>query len=163
MYNTYIIMAQNTRLIDWIKYIKLFNSREFKKKSLEDNVYFTLRDIFLNHGYLEDVFRANNFNTKITNNVCYEERKPNFEYTNLLMDKTFLISLIEWMKTIHILDFEFETPEQYMKDYEPNSKDYLDELDPYYNVDMSEYIALDDWMNEFNGLIKKLEIQLEKL
>lgn len=156
-------MAENTRLINGVKYLQLHDSIDFKKISLEDNVYFTLRDIFLNYGYFDDVLRVNSFNSKLTNNISYEERTENFKYTNLLMDKTFLISLIEWMKTINILDFEFETPEQYMQDYEPNSKDYLDELDSYYNVDMSEYIALDDWMNEFNGLIKELEIQLEKL
>lgn len=156
-------MVEHTRLINGVKYIKFFNSRELKKKSLEDNVYFNIRDIFLNYGCIEDIFRANNYNSKLTNNICYEERTPNFEYTNLLMDKTFLLSLIKWMKTINILYFEFETPEQYMKNYDTNSKDYLEELDSYYNVDMNEYIPLDNWMDEFKELIKELEIQLKNL
>jgi hypothetical protein len=35
------------RLIEGIRYIGLMNDNSFKSKSLEDNVYFTLRDIFL--------------------------------------------------------------------------------------------------------------------
>ena len=36
------------RIINGIKYIYLINDNEFKKKSLYDNIYFTLRDIFAN-------------------------------------------------------------------------------------------------------------------
>ena len=50
-------MAERTRLISGIKYLELHNSRELKKISLEDNVYFTLRDIFLNYEYIDDIFR----------------------------------------------------------------------------------------------------------
>ena len=79
------------------------------------------------------------------------------------MDEKFISPLILWMKTIDETDFEFETPEQYMKDYDSGSNEYLDELDWYYNVDMNNYIKLDDWINEFNKLIKELEAQLEKV
>ena len=50
-----------------------------------------------------------------------------------------------------------------MTDCDTSSKKYLDELDWYYNVDMNNYIALDDWMNDFNKLIFELETQLEKV
>ena len=80
-----------------------------------------------------------------------------------MTDEKFLSSLIEWMKKIHISEFVFETPEQYMKDYDTSSKKYLDNLDWYYNVDMNDYIKLDDWINEFNKLIIELETQLEKV
>ena len=36
------------RIINGNKYICLHNNNEFKNISLEDNVYFTMRDIFLN-------------------------------------------------------------------------------------------------------------------
>lgn len=156
-------MAERTRLINGVKYLQLHNLRELKKLSLEDNVYFTLRDIFLNYGCIDDVLRANDFNSKLTNNVSYEDRTEKFEYTNLLMNENFLSSLIRWMKTIHISEFEFETPEQYMKDYVTSSKKYLDELNWYYNVDMNNYIKLDDWIDQFNELIVELETQLEKV
>lgn len=156
-------MAERTRLISGIKYLELHNSRELKKISLEDNVYFTLRDIFLNYEYIDDIFRANDFNSKLTNEICYEDRTENFEYTNLLKDENFLSLLIRWMKKIRISNFKFETPEQYMKICDTSSKKYLDELDWYYNVDMNNYIKLDDWINEFNELIKELESRLEKV
>ena len=67
-------MVENTRLIGGVKYLQLCNLNELKKLSLEDNVYFTLRDIFLNYGYSYDMLRANDFNDKLTNNICYENR-----------------------------------------------------------------------------------------
>ena len=36
------------KIIDGVKYILLYNENYPKNKSLEDNVYFTLRDIFCN-------------------------------------------------------------------------------------------------------------------
>ena len=121
-------MVDKTRSIVGVKYLKLHNPKELKKKSLEDNVYFTLRDIFLNYGYLDNVFKANDFNSKLTNKISYEDRTTKFVYTNLLMDKNFLSSLIEWMKTID--DSEFDISEQYKKDCDTTSlKEYFDELD----------------------------------
>lgn len=37
-----------TRIFNNIKYLQLANENYLKSKSLEDNVYFTLRDIFNN-------------------------------------------------------------------------------------------------------------------
>lgn len=92
-------------------------------------MYFTSRDIFLNYGYLDDVFKANDFNSKLTNKISYEDRTTKFVYTNLLMDKNFLSSLIEWMKTIDDSEFEFEFEfdihEQYMKDCDISLKNTL--------------------------------------
>ena len=67
------------------------------------------------------------------------------------------------MKKIRISHFKFETPEQYMKNCDTSSKKYLDELDWYYNVNINDYIKLDDWMNQFNELILELETQLENV
>ena len=50
-----------------------------------------------------------------------------------------------------------------MKDCDISTKKYLDEIDWYYNVDMNNYIKLDDWMNELNKLIIELETRLDKL
>jgi hypothetical protein len=73
------------RLIDGIRYIGLMNDNSFKRKSLEDNVYFTLRDIFWN-GEVDDLMTANHFNGILTNNICYEDRSKNFNYANILYD-----------------------------------------------------------------------------
>ena len=73
------------RLINSVKHVGLLNDNAFKSKSLEDNVYFTLRDIFWN-GSPDDCFSANHFNSLLTNGVSFEERGENFRYTNVLYD-----------------------------------------------------------------------------
>ena len=52
-------------LIDGIKYMCIMDNNDLKKKSLGDNVYFTLRDIFWNSMSADTVFHANNFNEKL--------------------------------------------------------------------------------------------------
>jgi hypothetical protein len=155
-------MVEHTRLISGTKYLKLYNPNEFKSKTLEDNVYFTLRDIFLNYGYIESIMRANDLNSKLSGNICFEERDEYFKYTNDLMDEKFLTNLIKFLKSIHSSEFEFETPEQYWTEDKSTNK-YKEELEWYYNVDMNEYIKLGIWMIQFEDLIKKLEIHLEKV
>jgi hypothetical protein len=55
------------------KYIELVNNNEFKNKSLEDNVYFTLRDIFWNISVneFELMCSANELAGELTNNIPY--------------------------------------------------------------------------------------------
>lgn len=155
-------MVEHTRLIAGIKYLKLHNPNEFKSKSIEDNVYFTLRDIFLNYGDIDDIMRANYFNNLLTNDICFEDRNENFTYSNKLMEKTYLMHLIEFFKSIKQTGFEFETPEQYWRE-DKNTIEYNDELKWYYDVDMNKYIELNIWMKQFKNLISQLETRLEKL
>lgn len=154
-------MVEHTRLICGIKYLKLCNPNEFKSKSLEDNVYFTLRDLFLNYGNINDVIRANNFNIKLSGNIGFEERNVDFKYTDDLMDFNYLMNLINFLKSVDLSEFEFETPEQYWTEdkIQINTNEYKEELEWYYNVDMNDYIKLDEWINQLNELIKELEIR----
>jgi hypothetical protein len=64
--------------------MRLHNKNELKKNSLEDCLYFTLRDIFGNAESAVTLMEANAFNRKLTNGVCYEARTPEFQYTNIL-------------------------------------------------------------------------------
>ena len=134
------------RLIDGIRYVGLMNDNSFKSKSLEDNVYFTLRDIFWN-GDPEQCMTANHFNGFLTNNICFEERDKKFEYSNLLYDYNynFTQKLYNWLclfKKISMFDFL--------------------ELEEGEDIDMDYYIKYDDWWDQLQELIKKLEEQLEK-
>lgn len=43
-------------------------------RSLEDNIYFTLRDIFRIANSIEWCFEANKFNENLTDNVSFKER-----------------------------------------------------------------------------------------
>jgi hypothetical protein len=125
------------------------NDNEFKSKSLEDNVYFTLRDIFWN-GDINDCATANYFNGILTNNTTFEERDKNFKYTNLLYDynSDFTKKLYYWIcrMTNYNKDyvFDFEKPQEDEK------------------IDIREYVKYDDWWEQFLELRKKLQEQLEK-
>ena len=124
-----------TRIINGIKYLELFNDNNFKDLSLEDNVYFTLRDIFLNIYNYENVIKANNFNSELTGNVPYEKRKSDFQYTNVLNDKLYVNNLNEQLKYIRPCYFEFE---------EFNNK--KDEEEQYY--DMTNLINFNVYENK---------------
>ena len=132
------------RLINGVKYIHLMNDNEFKKKSLYDNVYFTLRDIFANADSADTIMEANYFNGRLTNNICFEERTERFQYSNELHQKDYVERLQRWLKHFGIYYFEFIEPEE-------------DE-----DIDMKEYIKWDDWWVQFEELRKLIDEQYEK-
>jgi len=133
------------RLIDGTRYIGLMNDNSFKSKSLEDNVYFTLRDIFWN-GCPDDCYTANHYNDLLTNCVSFEDRNAKFEYTNVLYDYNleYTKKIYYWLSRLTRYMFDFENP-------------YEDE-----EINLSKYMKYDDWWNQLQELIKKLEEQLEK-
>jgi hypothetical protein len=136
------------KLIDGFKYMGLMNDNSFKSRSLEDNVYFTLRDIFWN-GEINDVFTANHFNRLLTNNISFEERDSSFKYTNLLYDynSNYTQDLLNWLYQIY--------------PYKNYSFEFLP-LEEDEEIDIDEYMKFDDWWSQFEDLRKKLEEQLEK-
>ena len=97
-----------TRIFNNIKYLQLANENHLKSKSLEDNVYFTLRDIFNNVSGFDNCMEANSFNDALTNRISYQERTNDFTYTNVLNDKKYMYRLSEWLSRIHKGEFEFE-------------------------------------------------------
>ena len=139
-----------------IKYIHLHNEHRLKFTSLEDNVYFTLRDIFNNAKYLEYSLEANDYNNKLTNNICYEERTPTFQYTEVLKNKEYLESLIRWLSQFsQISDFDF-TDEI---DIDCEAELYL-LINKNYN---SKYMKFDNWLKHLTELKGLLAKELDKL
>lgn len=132
------------RIINGIKYIYLMNNNDFKKKSLYDNIYFTLRDIFANAESIDTAMEANSFNGRLTNNICFEDRTERFKYSNELHQKYFVEKLKSWLKHFDIHYFEFEEPEEDEK------------------IDMKEYMKWDDWWVQFEELRKLIDEQYEK-
>jgi hypothetical protein len=130
----------NTRIFDDIKYLQLANENHLKNKSLEDNVYFTLRDIFANISGLDYSIEANGFNCKLTNGICYEERTIDFTYTNVLDDEIYVKELNRWLSCIHKSDFEFEA----VNDADAEEKEW------YY--DTKNLMKFDDWLLQFEEL-----------
>ena len=132
------------RIIDGVKYIHLFNNNDFKKKSLYDNVYFTLRDIFANADSLDTCLEANSFNLRLTDGICFEDRTNKFQYKELLHEKSFVYQLQRWLEYFGIDYFEFIDPEE-------------DE-----EIDMKEYMKFDDWWIQFEELRKLINEQYDK-
>ena len=131
----------HTRIFNNIKYLQLDNENHLKNKSLEDNVYFTLRDIFANVSELDYCMEANGFNTKLTNSISYEERTIDFTYTNVLNDKTFIHELSIWLSYIDKSDFEFEAI---------NDDANTEENEWYF--DTRNLFKFDDWWLQFEEL-----------
>jgi hypothetical protein len=149
-----------------IKYIGLMNDNSFKSKSLEDNVYFTLRDIFWNCCF-DDVISANHYNGLLTNNVSFEERDNNFRYSNLLYDynSDFTKKLYNWL--LRLTGITSTKPNgwkdsmfQFLNMDKPNA--YSDHWLNDEEIDMATYMNYDDWWDQLKELIKKLKEQLEK-
>ena len=130
------------------KFVCVNDNNDFKKLSLEDNVYFTLRDIFFNTNLIEDAITVNYFNSLLTDNIYFEDRTSDFKYTNLLNDKTFLDILKKFLKTINPLYFKLIYEEE-------NVKLYGDEE----NYD----IPFNDWVIQFEDLKQQLENKYNEL
>ena len=146
------------RLIDGIRYVGLMNDNSFKRKSLEDNIYFTLRDIFWN-GEIDDLMTANHFNGLLTNCVSFEERDKNFQYANILYDyeSDYTKKLYDWLS--RLTGYKLNSKPNVWKDIMFEFREVEIEEDEF---DMDYYIKYDVWWDQLQELIKKLECQLEK-
>jgi hypothetical protein len=132
-------------LINGIRYMGIMENNELKKKSLNDNVYFNLRDIFWNSMSADIVFQANNFNDKLSGGVLHEYRTDNFKYTNVLYeDNNYVYKLFKWLKKIDVHHFDFVEPD-------------CDE-----EIDMKNYMKFDDWWVQFSNLTNLIEMQYHK-
>ena len=140
------------------KYVYLCNKESFKSLSLEDNVYFTLRDIFMNAGSADDAIECNQFNSKLTKGIGYEERTDTFTYTNVLQDKDFVEGLIRWLNACKPKRDLFFTDEIDEDDECTFSCSGLLKTTKwkYSPTDINEYITLDAWMENFNDLKNNL-------
>jgi hypothetical protein len=127
------------RIIDNIEYIELLFNNKLKSKSLEDNIYHTLRDIFWNCDEECDIIMTKKFNKILKNDDSFE----NSEYTDVLYD--------------YCSEFTQELYE-YLKNF---TKDRIYFIEDSVEKNMN-YIKLDDWCCQLQQLIKKLEEQLEK-
>ena len=131
--------------VNGMKYIQLINDNNLKKLSLCDNVYFILRDIFMNCDNCMDAVYANTFNSELTGEIYYEDRTPTFAYTNVLQDKSFVKKLVDWLNTIG---------DERWFDFSTNIEDCI------YEFSDQHYIHIDDWLAQFNALKHDLKALL---
>jgi hypothetical protein len=135
------------------KYVFLCNSYPLKYRSLEDNVYFTLRDIFMNAASADDAIECNQFNIQLTNEIGYEDRTDTFTYTDILHDKDFVEGLVKWLnytrpnRDLFFTDTIDEDDECTFDGTQLTTKWKYSESDK-----MNEYLPLDAWMESFNEL-----------
>ena len=150
------------------KYIQLHNDHHLKFASLEDNVYFTLRDIFLNSNQGFFVMEANRYNSRLTNNIRYEDRTPIFQYTNDLKSKPFLKSLNHWVKSIN-MSFDFKFDEDFDSEFDANTEELR--YNDFGNISIIyknkfnyevKYMTLDSWSEHLTELKALLNTQIEK-
>lgn len=132
----------STRIINDIKYLRLCNGSNLKTLSLEDNVYFTLRDIFVNISDINYCMKANEFNGKLTDNIYYEDRRFGFMYTNILSNKEYVSRLNQWLMRITPCEFHFEPDDENDDNEEEN------------------LIKFDDWWIQFEELRKLIKNKL---
>lgn len=116
------------------------------QQSLEDNVYFTLKDLYANLEEPEYCFRATIFMNELTNNTFYEDRTNDFQYTDVLNDRKYLFDLRKWLNYITPADFEFENV---------SSDSNLE--NPFLHIDMNHFMPFDDWWKEFDELRKQID------
>jgi hypothetical protein len=125
------------------------NDNSFKSKSLEDNEYFTLRDIFMN-GEIDDIMSANHFNGLLTNNISFGGRDAKFEYTNLLYDynSDYTQKLYHWLS--QLTGYKLTSKPNRWK----NSMISFRKVEEDKEIDMSRYMKYDDWWDQLQELIK---------
>jgi hypothetical protein len=142
------------RIYNGIKYMGLFHNNDLKKLSLNDNVYFTLRDIFANADSYDICIAANHFNSLLTNNISFEERNSDepFQYSNVLEQKEFVKRLQTWLSNFDVYWFHFLEEDG---DEEDGDDDTL-------SVDMNDYIKWEDWWIQLEELKRMLKEQLNE-
>lgn len=136
------------KIINGIKYMCIHDVDEYKKKSLNDQFYFTLRDIFWNTDSFEVMMLINEFNGLLTDGIPFESRTNTFQYTNILHQKTELKKILQCINRITQTGW-FEFIE--LKEEEEEEESIAE-----------EYILFDDWWKQFEELRKLLKEQYKK-
>lgn len=133
---------------DKSKYILQANTYDFKFKSLEDNVYFTLRDIFLNISTEFKMYEANDLNSQISKGVAFEDRTEDFSYVKLESNGDLVSGILKFFNSIKESEFEYEINKS-EADKKTDDPDYID-----FNV----------WWKHFTELkitLSKLKIKID--
>lgn len=137
-----------------LEFIELYNDKYLKTLSLEDETYFTMRDLFWNADGVY-VYDANVFNYSLSDNIYYEDRKINFTYTNLLYNLNFIKNLHNYIQKITPADIRFNC--RYLKDIIKKGNTMND----YFDKD--EYMLFDEWWEDFEKFREKIADRYDEL
>lgn len=130
-----------------IKYIECCDNPNLKNSGLlEDKLYFTFRDIFMNTSEIYNMmFLVNEVNFLLTNNISYSERDENFRYTEYLHNIDNLNYVISLVEKIDVSYFDF----------------YDDMEDEY--IDWNNVVSFDNWFQDLKDLLRKLKEYRRKM
>ncbi len=90
------------------KYLMASSSAYLKSQSIEDNLYFTIREIFLNIEQEFKMYEANEINAKLSNQTPWEDRDDKFKYLQLFKNPDFVTYVLGWLNSIKQTEFDFE-------------------------------------------------------
>ena len=99
--------------INGIEYIHLFNCNDFKKNSLYDNLYLTLKEIFWNANSADVSMQANSYNYMLTN-INFED-VPKDEFRKILELLNRITYDKEWFEFIDLEEGEEINEEEYIR------------------------------------------------
>ena len=99
--------------INGIEYIHLFNCNDFKKNSLYDNLYLTLKEIFWNANSDDVSMQANSYNYMLTN-INFED-VPKDEFRKILELLNRITYDKEWFEFIDLEEGEEINEEEYIR------------------------------------------------
>lgn len=131
------------RILNGTKQMFMSIDNTMKKKSLEDNLYFTLMDLLCNFASSSDCIMANAYGAMLSGNIDYKQRTDEFQYTNMLNEKDKLFKQLRWLDRIVPEWFEF---------WESDGSE-----------DDRKYMNFDDWYKQFEELKQLLREQYDKL
>jgi hypothetical protein len=148
--------------------MRLFYEHDLKYLSLEDNVYFTLCDIFLNATCADDVLASQDFNRRIAKGERYEDRCNTFTYADVLSDKTVLERLIRFFayydpRTPHVLHDLHDLHDSSEEDTNKDNKDEEITIYSKTNVVHKKYITVAKWWRDFTELRFRLRLKLDEI
>lgn len=120
--------------VNGVKYISLLDNNDLKLTSLNNWVYYTLRDVFWNADEYYCI-KANDLNS-----LLVYKKKDTIEYTNILDDVKFVRKLYEFLKSLNETAFHFVK-----KTFKPNEN----------------YIEYQIWWKQLQELKKQIVTKLE--
>lgn len=130
------------------KYLMASSGAYLKSQSIEDNLYFTIREIFLNIEQEFKMYEANEINAQLSNQIPWEDRDDKFKYLKLSENPDFVLYVINWLNSIKQteFDFEFETAR----------------IDLNSDIITNEYVEFELWWKWLEQLKKDLSNLLNK-
>ena len=141
------------KIINGTKYVRLHYDNNLKSKSFEDNLYFTLKDIWLNIDINEAV-RVSHYLSLLTGGIPFEKRTETFEYNNIKVDAKSIYYYLSNLCAHKDTNGEYKLMKDALFDFY-NIDDWED--DEKDEINLNDYMKYDDWWAQFEALYYQLE------